>query len=92
MTTQRKTIPEDVSINRLIRLVIKRINKKWEQAPIFFDQEDYRALNEAYWRYYKHKMLSIELSEEQTTALVKKRKEECRGHPGTDVIRASLPV
>lgn len=70
----RDTIPEEVSINRIIRLFVKRINKKWEKSQIYFDQEDYRTLNEAYWMKYKHQMLSIELTEAQTTALV----ERCR--------------
>ena len=73
----RDNIPKDVSFNAIIRFLISRINKKWEEEKIFFDQEDYRNLNQAYWMNTKHQMLSIELSEAQTSALVDRcRKEE----------------
>ncbi len=31
-------MPEDVSVNGVVRFFIKRINKKWEGDKIFFDQ------------------------------------------------------
>jgi len=71
----RDTIPKEVSLNAVVRFFMNRINKKWEKDKIFFDQEDYRNLNEAYWMHYKHQMLSVELSEAQTSALV----DRCRG-------------
>ena len=70
-------LPQDVSINAITRFFINRINKKWYEDKIYFDQEDYENLNEAYWMNYRHQMLSIELSEAQTSALVERcRKEE----------------
>jgi NRPS condensation-like uncharacterized protein len=70
-------IPEDVSVNTVVRFLINRMNKKWEAEKIVFDQEDYRNLNSAYWMNYQHQVLSVELSEAQTCVLVDRcRKEE----------------
>jgi NRPS condensation-like uncharacterized protein len=55
---------------------VKRINKKWGKDSIFFDQEDYRNLNEAYWTNFTHHMLTIECSEAQTSALVARCRKE----------------
>ncbi len=56
---------------------MERINKKWEEEKIFFDQEDYEALAQTYWAKYEHSMVLVELSEEQTTTLVERcRREE----------------
>ncbi len=70
----RDNLPEDVSLNPIVRFFINRINRKWEEDKTFFDQEDYENLNEAYWSNFEHKILSVELSEAQTSALV----ERCR--------------
>jgi hypothetical protein len=73
------SIPDDVSLNAVVRFFINRMNKKWEVEKIVFDQEDYRDLNQAYWRRYDHQMLSAELSEAQTSALVNR----CRNNEVT---------
>jgi NRPS condensation-like uncharacterized protein len=73
---QQDTLPNDVSLNRIAKALIKRINKKWNEAPIFFDQEDYHALHEAYWSQYHHQITTLELTEAQTTALVNRCREE----------------
>jgi hypothetical protein len=70
----RDNLPEDVSLNPIVRFFVNRINKKWEGDQILFDQEDYENLNEAYWANFEHKVLSVELSEAQTSALV----DRCR--------------
>ena len=44
----RENIPSDVSMNAIARFLINRINQKWKKDKIYFDQEDYRELNEAY--------------------------------------------
>ena len=67
-------IPEDVSLNAIVKYFINRMNKKWKEEEIIFDQEDYRDLNQAYWMNYIHQVSSIELSEVQTSALV----DRCR--------------
>jgi hypothetical protein len=70
----KDSVPEDVSINGIARFLINRINKKWAHTRVCFDQEDYRALHQAYWRHYTHRMLAVELSEAQTSTLV----DRCR--------------
>ena len=72
----RDSLPEDVSLNGIAKFFINRINKKWAQTRMSFDQEDYQSLNEAYWMHYTHQMLSIELSEAQTSALVDRCRQE----------------
>jgi hypothetical protein len=73
----RNSIPQDVSLNPIARFLINRINKKWQGDKVVFDQEDYKSLSRAYWMHYTHQMLSIELSEAQTQALVDRcRREE----------------
>lgn len=70
------SIPRDVKISGIARFFINRINKKWAQTRVCFDQEDYRALSEAYWMNYTHQMLSVELFEAQTSALVERCRQE----------------
>ena len=68
--------PADVSLSGLVKFFINRINQKWEAEKIYFDQEDYQALNDAYWNNFHHKLFSIELSETQTSALVDRCRKE----------------
>ncbi len=72
----RDNMPKDVSLNAVVRFLINRINRKWQDEKIVFDQEDYRNLNEAYWMHYDHQMRSLELSEAQTSALVDRCRNE----------------
>ncbi|MHA2165200.1 MAG: condensation domain-containing protein, partial [Candidatus Hodarchaeales archaeon] len=69
-------LPEGVSMNRLVKYVVNRMGKKWVKDPTFFDQTDYENLNEAYWKKYKHDMVSIELSEAETVSLAERCKKE----------------
>jgi NRPS condensation-like uncharacterized protein len=73
---ERDSIPEDVSVNAVVRFFINRTNKRWEDEKIVFDQEDYINLNEAYWTHYTHRVLPIDLSEEQTSTLVNRCRDE----------------
>ncbi|MFX1284677.1 MAG: condensation domain-containing protein [Promethearchaeota archaeon] len=68
--------PQKVSMNRIVKYFINRINKKWASNPIFFNQIDYESLNEAYWKTFTHQMISVELSETDTFTLVAKCKKE----------------
>jgi NRPS condensation-like uncharacterized protein len=79
LPVDRESIPEGVSVNRVVRFFINRTNKKWEEEKTVFDQEDYRNLNEAYWTGYTHQVLPVELSEDQTLAAV----ERCRSEEVT---------
>lgn len=72
----RKTIPQDLSLNRILRFLIRRINRKWARQKIYFDQEDYKDLNRAYWLNFRHRMLTIELNETQTAKLVARCRQE----------------
>jgi uncharacterized protein GlcG (DUF336 family) len=69
-------LPPDVSQSRLARFLIGRMNKQWAEDGAYFDNHDYRALNKAYWDNYHHKLFSVELSEEETAALVAHCREE----------------
>lgn len=70
------TLPAGASVNPLVKAVVRRINKKWQQERVIFDQDDYRELTAAYWSNYHHATLPIELSEEQTSQLVARCKAE----------------
>jgi NRPS condensation-like uncharacterized protein len=63
-------------LNPVVKFFINRINRNWQKDKIHFDLEDYQNLNEAYWMNAKHRILSIELTESQTTSLVKRCKNE----------------
>lgn len=70
----KDNLPDDVSLNAIVRFFINRFNRKWATERVVFDQEDYRDLTQAYWSHYQHRVLTVELSEAETTALV----ERCR--------------
>ena len=72
----RSTIPADISMNPLVRAVMRRINRKWQQSRVIFDQEDYRDLTAAYWKNFHHSTLPLELSEAQTSELVARCRAE----------------
>ena len=67
-------MPGDVSANAVVRFFINRMNRKWAAEKVIFDQEDYLNLHSAYWMNYQHQLLSVELTEAQTSALV----DNCR--------------
>ena len=75
-TIDRDNLPRDVTQSGIVKFLINRMNKQWAQESVFFDQEDYKILTKAYWDYYNHKLFSIELSEEETSALVARCREE----------------
>jgi hypothetical protein len=72
----RDNFPEGVSANAMVRFMINRMNKKWEAEKVVFDQEDYENLVAAYWQHYQHQVLTAELSEAQTGALVERCQKE----------------
>lgn len=69
-------LPGDVSQSALARFFINRMNKRWAEESVFFDQEDYRILTKAYWDKYNHNLFAIELSEEETSTLVARCRKE----------------
>jgi len=70
----KNNMPKEVSLNPVVKFFINRINKQWETDKIFFDQEDYLNIHEAYWKTFHHNLFSVELSEAQTSGVV----ERCR--------------
>ena len=69
-------LPVDVSQSALAKFFINRMNRQWAEEGVFFDQQDYQELTRAYWDHYTHELFSIELSEEQTAALVARCRKE----------------
>ncbi len=69
-------LPSDVSLSGIVKFFIKRIKQEWADEDVFFDQEDYEALAKAYWDTYAHEIFSIELSEDETRALVTRCRKE----------------
>ena len=53
-------MPPGLSVNRIVKFFINRINKKWAREAIYFDQQDYQALSQAYWQNFHHRMISVE--------------------------------
>jgi len=72
----RYNLPPGVKMNGLVNYFIERINKKWREKKVHFEQEDYQALLEAYWSNFNHQMTLVEFTEEQTTTLVDRCKAE----------------
>ncbi len=69
-------LPSDVSLSGLVKFFINRIKRKWAEEIVFFDQEDYKALTKTYWDNFNHEIFPIELSEEQTSGLVVRCRNE----------------
>jgi hypothetical protein len=69
-------LPEGVSQPGLVKFLIGRMNRKWTEEAVFFDQVDYETLTEAYWDHYHHELFSIELTEAETSAMVARCREE----------------
>jgi len=87
----KDNLPKDVSLNRIVKYFVNRISKKWRKNPTFFDQEDYINLNQAYWTNFNHQMVLVELSEDQTIALVERcRKEKVTA--SSETCRASYGI
>lgn len=69
-------LPSDVSLPGIVKFFINRIKQKWAEEIVFFDQEDYKILTKTYWDNYNHEIFSIELSEDETSALVARCRKE----------------
>jgi NRPS condensation-like uncharacterized protein len=69
-------LPRDVSQPGLVKFLVGRMNRKWAQEAVFFDQEDYEILTRTYWDHYHHALFSIELSQAETSALVARCRKE----------------
>lgn len=69
-------LPGDISQSGIAKFFINRMNRKWSQESVFFDQADYQILAKAYWDHYDHRIFSVELSEAETSALVSRCRQE----------------
>lgn len=52
------------------KLIMGRINRKWDKQQVVFDDVDYQNIHKAYTQKYKHRIILEELSQLQTSALV----------------------
>jgi len=68
--------PMDIKIGKAIRFAIKKLNSLWQKKKTLFDEEDEDNIFRAYWDNYNYNIISVELSEEETSNLV----ENCRQH------------
>ena len=73
---EMNNLPNGVSLGSITKFFVNRINNQWKKQQIDFDQEDYLNINEAYWSNAKHRIISVELNELQTTRLIQKCREE----------------
>jgi NRPS condensation-like uncharacterized protein len=67
-----ENIPDYVKDNVIIKKFIDRINSKWKNEEIVFDHNDYLSIFIAYWTHNTHLIQIIELSEQETDALINK--------------------
>ena len=72
----RDNFPIDVKIGKAITFAINTLNKKWQKSKVIFDDEDEDNIFKAYWDNYNLKIISVELSEKETSNLV----ENCKQH------------
>jgi hypothetical protein len=72
----RENIPAHVSSSVLARLSTNRLNSKWKQDEVLFDGEDFRNIFDAYWRHNTPRAIPLEFTEEQTSCLVARCREE----------------
>ncbi len=72
----RDSIPSTISDNFFVTKTVQWFNKKWEKQKVFFDEEDYINLNDAYWQRYTNRSFFIELSETETSKLVSRCRQE----------------
>jgi len=49
-----------------------KYNKKWLRNPHYFDQQDYQAINEAFWKKYTYGSVFLELKDQQLAVLQQK--------------------
>jgi NRPS condensation-like uncharacterized protein len=69
-------LPRDISQSGIAKFFINRMNRSWAEECEFFDQGDYEILTKAYWDHFNHEIISIELSEAETSALVARCRTE----------------
>ena len=69
-------LPSSASSSFLYRLIVNRINKKWIRRGISFNENDYKDLHQTFWQTNQVSILTWELTEPQTSALVDRCHQE----------------
>jgi len=59
--------PVKVSGSLLARLIMGKINNSWKKHELIFNYEDFREIHRAYWNNYTYSVLTIEMTEEETS-------------------------
>jgi NRPS condensation-like uncharacterized protein len=75
-TVSLDNLPQDVKISSLVKFIVNRMNQKWAEDCEYFDHEDYKAICNAYWEHFNHEVLTVEMSESETAALVARCRKE----------------
>ena len=71
----KDNIPSDIKPILALRLLGKKIRKKWEKNEILFNFEDFQELHKVFWDNYSYKAHLYELSRENTEKFVSKCRE-----------------
>ncbi len=71
---KKSSLKESLS-KALKKFMINRMNKKWRNDLILFDQEDFENIHNAYWNENEYRIELMELSKVQTTNLISKCRE-----------------
>jgi len=72
----KDNFPIDVKIGKAISFAIKKLNEKWQNNKVIFDEEDEDNIFKAFYDKHELKVISVELDEKQTSRLV----EKCKQH------------
>ena len=75
-TVSLDNLPQDVTLSGFVKFIIKRMNQKWAEDSEYFDHEDYQVISKVYWEHFNHEVLTVELSEAETSALVARCRKE----------------
>ena len=62
--------PEGVSFGRFKTWMVGRINKKWDQEKVTFDEEDMVNIWEAFWKNSRYRIEIMEFDKEDTQRLI----------------------
>jgi NRPS condensation-like uncharacterized protein len=70
-----ETVPDGVSMSRVRAMMIRRINKKWLEEKIPFDEEDLVQAWGAVWKNTRYGLEILEFDEDETRKLVEVSRE-----------------
>ena len=69
-----EVFPQGIKQSRIKSWFLRKLNDKWQNEKVLFDEEDLRNIWEAFWSYSRYEVESVELSKEETQAVL----EACR--------------